>query len=149
MPATRALATLRLSSQVANTRPAGSTPAISKRWLVASAVIGRGLVKVTPLSPERAKKARPLKFLSWKMPKVTTRPPLGSTAMCARASGPQSRFIGSDVTITGAEKVLPRSVERSTAMRSTIGRASHSVPSGANAGAAVKASGALPGLPCW
>lgn len=76
------------------------------------------------------------------------RVPLGSTAMRARASGPQSRFMGSGVTVTGAEKVLPRSVERSTTMRSAIGRANHSAPSGAKAGAAVKASGVLPALPC-
>ena len=50
---------------------------------------------------------------------------------------------------TGAAKVLPRSVDFRTTMRSTIGRASHTVPSAANAGVAVNASGAWPGLPCW
>ena len=118
--------------------PAGSTPAVSKRWLVVSAVIGCGRVKLAPSSLERAKKARPLKFLSWKIAKVTISPPLGSTAMRARASGPQSRLIGSGVTTTGAEKVLPRSDERDTTMRSTIARTSHSVPSGPKAGEAVK-----------
>jgi hypothetical protein len=46
---------LRLSSQAAKTRPDGSTPATSKRWLVVSAVMGRGLVKLAPLSVDRAK----------------------------------------------------------------------------------------------
>ena len=41
--------------------------------------------------------------------------------MRARASGPQSRFIGSGVTVTGAANVLPRSVERCTTMRSIVG----------------------------
>jgi hypothetical protein len=55
LPPARAVATLRLSSQVAKTRPAGSTPATSKRWLVVSDVIGRGFVKEAPPSLERAK----------------------------------------------------------------------------------------------
>ena len=68
--------------------------------------------------------------------------------MRARASGPQSRFMGSGVTVTGSANVLPRSVERCTTMRSPAGRTTQSVPSGAKAGVAVKASGVLPGLPC-
>ncbi len=69
--------------------------------------------------------------------------------MRARASGPQSRFIGSGVTATGSEKVLPRSVERTTTILSAMARTSHSVPSGPKAGVAVKASGvAAAGLPC-
>ena len=149
MPAARALGPLRLSSQAAKTRPDdGSTATVSKRWLVVSAVIGRGGVKLAPLSREREKKARPLKFLSWKIAKVTISPPLGSAAIRTRASGPQSRFIGSGVTVTGSENVLPRSVDFSTVMRSAVARASHKVPSGPKAGVAVKASGAAPGLPC-
>src|SRR3984957_19954956 len=50
--------------------------------------------------------------------------------------------MGSGVTMTGWEKVFPRSWECVTTMRSTIGRTSHSVPSGPKAGAAVKGCGA-------
>ncbi len=123
-----------------NTRPAGSIAAVSKRWLVVSAVSGCGRLKLAPLSVERAKNARPLKRWSWKMAKVTIRLPLGSTAICVRASGPQSSFIGSGVTGTGVEKVRPRSFDFTTTTRSAVVRASHSVPSGAKAGVAVKAS---------
>jgi len=131
---------LRLSSQAANTRPAGSIATFSKRWLVVSAVSGCGRVKLAPLSLERAERARPLKRLSWKIAKVTTTPPLGSTAMRARASGPQSRFIGSGVTATGAEKLRPRSFDFRTTTLSALVRTSHSMPSGPKAGVAVKAS---------
>ena len=55
---------------------------------------------------------------------------------------------GPGVTETGVEKVLPRSDECETSTRSAVPRASHKVPSGAKAGVAVNASGALPFMPC-
>ena len=81
------------------------------------------------------------------MAKVTIATPLESTAMRARASGPQSRFSGSGVTGTGAVNVRPRSDERTTTTRLPSVRTSHSVPSGPKAGVAVKASG-VP-RPAW
>src|SRR5262245_64345454 len=48
-PAYFLVATLRLSSQAANTLPEGSMATVSKRWLVVSAVKGCGAAKLAPL----------------------------------------------------------------------------------------------------
>src|SRR5438874_12557947 len=52
-PAYFLTATLRLSSEAANTLPAGSMATVSKRWLVASGVRGCGAATLAPLSVGR------------------------------------------------------------------------------------------------
>ena len=66
-------------------------------------------------------------------------PPLRSTTILGRASGPQSRLSFSLVTSTGAEKLWPASLELRDRYPPPAIQASHSVPSGPNVGVTFEA----------